>query len=474
MLLDRNNPVAARADYGLTFKEPSMSKRLGQRAIVVGAGIGGLSAAAALSPHFGEVVVLDRDALPQSTASRAGTPQDRHPHGLLAGGLNALDALLPGFVTALSAAGAVPAKMFQDVCFERPDVGALPRRECDTSILCASRPLIEGVLRQELAKLANVSLRADCRAMEFVSDGTRPSVRLVSGRGEPTTLAADLVIDAGGRGALTLAMIDKLGWEPPAETVVGVDISYTTAILPWSIEEARNWKLAITLPDPPELTSGALLLPMEEGLCYVTLSEHHAPMRPSTWDEMLAALRRIKTTSIYDAVCNLRPLEGLRHFVFDESRWRHFEQLARLPQGVIPMGDSLCRFNPVYGQGMSSAARQGKLLHDVLERVATEPDPIAALQAQFMAEVGAVLQAPWTMGVNADFAYPGTRGVRPERYEEGRQFEAALIRAVVADPVVQNAFSNVMQLVKPFDLLQEPDIKRRIEAHAQVTQHAAE
>jgi hypothetical protein len=256
--------------------------------------------------------------------------------------------------------------------------------------------------------------------------------------------------------------------------VVGVDISYTTAILPWSLEEARNWKLAITLPDPPELTSGALLLPMEEGLCYVTLSEHHAPMRPSTWDEMLAALRRIKTTSIYDAVRNLRPLEGLRHFVFDESRWRHFEQLARLPQGVIPMGDSLCRFNPVYGQGMSSAARQGKLLHDVLERVATEPDPIAALQAQFMAEVGAVLQAPWTMGVNADFAYPGTRGVRPERYEEGRQFEAALIRAVVADPVVQNAFSNVMQLVKPFDLLQEPDIKRRIEAHAQVTQHAAE
>jgi hypothetical protein len=186
----------------------------------------------------------------------------------------------------------------------------------------------------------------------------------------------------------------------------------------------------------------------------------------------------LKTTSIYDAVRDLTPLEGLRHFGFDESRWRHFERLDTLPHGVLPVGDSLCRFNPVYGQGMSSAAKQAKLLHDVLARVAAEANPIAALQTQFMAEVGVVLQAPWSMGVNADFAYPGTRGERPEHYEQGRQFEAALVRAAVADPVVQAAFSDVMQLVKPFDRLQDPDIKQRIEAHAEVpdarAQHAAE
>ena len=84
-----------------------------------------------------------------------------------------------------------------------------------------------------------------------------------------------------------------------------------------------------------------------------------------------------------------------------------------------------------------------------------------------MTEVGPLLQTPWSMGVNADFAYPGTRGERPERYEESRQFEAALFRAVVADPVVQTAFSDVIQLVKPFELLQGPDIQQRIEAQAQ-------
>ena len=451
-----------------------MSKHTGHRAVVVGAGMGGLSAAAALSPHFQEVVVLDRDALPSSAGSRAGTPQDRQPHGLLAGGLQALDALLPGYERALAAAGAVPGNMFRDISFERPDVGALPRRDCGTNVLFASRPLIEGVLRQQVAALANVTLRSDCRVTELVSDGMRPSVRFASGDGELATMEADLVIDAAGRGALTLALLDKLDCARPAETVVGVDISYTTALLPWQAGVQRDWDVALTMPDPPHLTSGALLLPTEEGRCFVTLSEHHAPTRPQSWEQMLDALRRLKTTTIYDAVRHLTPIESLRHFVFDESRWRHFERLERLPHGVIPMGDSLCRFNPVYGQGMSSAARQGKLLHDVLDRVTAEADPIAALQTQFMAEVGAVLQAPWTMGVNADFAYPGTRGERPEHYEQGRQFEAALFRAVVADPLVQSTFSDVMQLAKPFDLLQEPDIKRRIEAHAGVVQHAAE
>jgi len=444
--------------------------RLHQRAIVIGAGMGGLSAAAALSSHCEEVIVLERDTLPSSAGSRAGVPQDRQPHGLLAGGLQALDALLPGFAKALADAGAVPMNWFRDIAFERPDVGALPRRDCGTLALCASRPLIEMVLRQQVVALGNVRFRSNCRVTEIVAGEGRPSVRVVSGDSGLATLEADLVIDAGGRGALTLALLNKLGWSQPVETVISLEISYTTAILQW---QPVNWTVAATFPDPPDLTNGALFLPMEGGRSFLLLAEHHAPTRPQSWDAMLAALRGLKTQTIYEAVRHLTPVEGLRHFVFDESRWRHFERLEKLPHGVLPLGDSLCRFNPIYGQGMSSAALQAKLLRDVLGRVAAEPDPIAALQAQFMAQVGAVLQAPWQMGANSDFAYPGTRGERPEHYEESRQFEAALMRAAVADPVVQTAFADVLQLVKPFELLQDPDIRRRIEAHAVVNEMQA-
>jgi 2-polyprenyl-6-methoxyphenol hydroxylase-like FAD-dependent oxidoreductase len=154
--------------------------------------------------------------------------------------LQALDALLPGYEKALADAGAVPGNMFEDIKFERPDVGALPRRDCGSNVLFASRPLIEGVLRQQVAAFANVSLRSDCRVTELVVDGMRPSVRFASGDGKLAMIEADLVIDAAGRGALTLALLDKLGWAGPAETVVGVDISYTTALLPWVPDDSRD------------------------------------------------------------------------------------------------------------------------------------------------------------------------------------------------------------------------------------------
>src|ERR1700759_5064600 len=71
------------------------SHKLGRRALVIGAGIGGVSGARAWSQSFERVDILERDRLTASAGSRSGTPQDRHPHGLLAGGLRALDQIFP-------------------------------------------------------------------------------------------------------------------------------------------------------------------------------------------------------------------------------------------------------------------------------------------------------------------------------------------------------------------------------------------
>ena len=135
-----------------------------------------------------------------------------------------------------------------------------------------------------------------------------------------------------------------------------------------------------------------------------------------------------------------------------------------MPRGALPLADALCRFNPIYGQGMSAAAKQARLLQTVLGLAAAEPDPLLAAQAGFMAGVEAVLQTPWSMSTSADLAFPDTRGERPENFEKSRQFEAALFRAVVADPVVHRAMIEVGQLLQPHDLLHEPHIKERIDA----------
>ncbi len=440
-----------------------MSGHLGQRAVVVGAGIGGLAMAGALAKYFEQVEVFERDRLTGSPASRSGTPQDRHPHGLLAGGLQALGEIFPGFESDLARAGAVSVRVAQDVRYEHPDVGALPRRDFGISLLCASRPLIELVLRRRAEAIANIAIRSDCRVTGIVpAPGAARGIRFDAGSGRSETLDADLVIDASGRAALTLSLFDALGWERPEVTEVGVDLSYATAVVVIP-PNAPDWKLLLTQPDPPALALHAFLVPKEDGHWIIAIADHGATARLETWESFLEASRSLATPTLYNALRFATPPSGIRHFRFAASTWKHFERLPRLPRGVLPVADALCRFNPIHGQGMSAAGQQARLLQDVLGRAAAEPDPIAALQQGFMAEVGSVLDTPWSMSTSADLAFPNTRGARPENFEEARQFENALFRAVVADPLVHRAMIEVGQLLEPHSRLQEPAIMRRIE-----------
>jgi 2-polyprenyl-6-methoxyphenol hydroxylase-like FAD-dependent oxidoreductase len=451
------------------------SRWLGRRAVVVGAGIGGLAAAGALAQHFERVDILERDRLATSVASRSGTPQDRHPHGLLAGGLRALDRIFPGFERDLAAAGAVPVTFARDVQFERPDVGVLPKRDFGISVLCATRPLIELVLRRRAVSIANVMLRPACRVTGIVpaagGAGAR-GVRFVDGSGRSETLDADLVVDASGRGAPILGLLDALGRDRPQMTEIGVDISYSTAVVKLPRDATAGWKLVLTLPDPPDLALHAVMVPTEDGRWIIAIADHNATARIGTWDAFLDASRSLITPTVYNALRYAQPPEEIRHYRFPVSTWKHLERLPRLPRGVLPAADAFCRFNPIHGQGMSSAAQQACLLQDVLDRAGVDPDPIAAAQSGFMTEIASVLETPWTMSTSADLAFPQTRGERPANVAEARRFEAALFRAVVADPIVHRAMIEVAQLLQPHQRLQEPDIARRIEA-AFVMQAAA-
>jgi 2-polyprenyl-6-methoxyphenol hydroxylase-like FAD-dependent oxidoreductase len=442
-----------------------MNNLLARRAVVVGGGIGGLSVAGVLAGHFEQVDILERDRVPLSAESRPGTPQDRHPHLLLAGGSKALGEIFPGFERNLADAGAVPVKMSQELRFERPDVGALPSRNLGMSdLICASRPLIESVLRRRVMAIANLALRPKCRVTEIVANaGVVRGVRFASASEKSKTLDADLVVDASGRGALTLALLDALGWEQPTVTEVGVDLTYATAVVAIP-EHVPDWKVAATMADPPASALQAAVLPIEGNRWIVGIADRRGPARIETWDSFLDALTRLTTPTLYNALRHAEPPKGIRHHVFSTSQWKHFERLPRLPRGILPVADALCRFNPIYGQGMSSAAQQARLLQVVLEGAATKADPIAAAQDGFMADVESVVQGPWNMSTAADLAFPEICGERPENFEESRKFEAALFRAAVSDPIVHRALTEVLQLRQPQDLLREPQIMERIEA----------
>lgn len=245
-----------------------------RRAVVIGAGISGLTAAAALAGHFGQVVVLDRDALPPAAAPRAGTPQANHVHGLLAGGLKALEQLLPGIGQDLLRAGALPLNGSLEVRVERPGFDPYPARDLGVTTIAASRALIEFVLRTHVECLPTVKLQSPCRvwSIRFAPDGSRATgVRVDDADGQPREMNADLVIDASGRGGLTLDLLRAAGRELPPETVIGVDIGYASATyeVPPGID--RPWKGVLTFPQAPQSARGALMLPQEGGLSLLSL-----------------------------------------------------------------------------------------------------------------------------------------------------------------------------------------------------------
>jgi 2-polyprenyl-6-methoxyphenol hydroxylase-like FAD-dependent oxidoreductase len=109
--------------------EGMMATLLGKQAVIVGAGIGGLAAAGAVSGYFEHVIVLERDELPERPSPRAGTPQAQHTHVLQGGGQLALDSLFPGFTAALRRAGAVPYRMGLDMLTESPGFDPFPQRD---------------------------------------------------------------------------------------------------------------------------------------------------------------------------------------------------------------------------------------------------------------------------------------------------------------------------------------------------------
>src|SRR3954468_18514373 len=154
------------------------STLIGKQAVVIGAGMGGLTAAGALADHFDKVVVLERDILPSEAGHRAGTPQARHVHAILLSGQRALSELFPGFEQDLARAGAVPLRAGLDVRMERPGYDPFPQRDLGSSNFAVSRPAIEHTVRRRVEGQANITLRQRRRVMEVLAS---PDGAMVTG-----------------------------------------------------------------------------------------------------------------------------------------------------------------------------------------------------------------------------------------------------------------------------------------------------
>jgi 2-polyprenyl-6-methoxyphenol hydroxylase-like FAD-dependent oxidoreductase len=452
-----------------------VGKTIGKQAVVIGAGMAGLAAAGALADHFERVIVLERDRLPDQAEPRTGTPQSRHLHVLLPGGHRTLSDLFPHFERDLVDAGAVTLRMPRELRVEIPGLGPFPPRDFGWLFYCASRPLIELITRRQAERLTNVTMRAGCRALEITvtSDGTMVTgVSYESADGWQETLAADLVVDASGRGAPTLALLQSLDQPLPDEIIIGVDLHYTTTTFVIPEDAPTDWRGIASHPHAPERSRGGYMLPVEGNRWIVTLAGRLGERPPAEPDGFMDFAQRLETQTIYNAIKHAERLGGFERYGYPASVWRRFDRLRAFPRGLLPVGDSICRFNPVYGQGMSVAAQEARLLKQLLKGLATKPDPLAGLALTFFSESLPLIEGPWNMSAVPDLVYPETRGERPADFESRLQYNGALMRAAMRDPAVHRLMAEVQQLLKPPSALQDPAVDRLVQL--ELSQMAAE
>jgi 2-polyprenyl-6-methoxyphenol hydroxylase-like FAD-dependent oxidoreductase len=431
---------------------------------VIGAGIGGLAAAAAVGRHFEHVTILERDVLPLDASPRPGTPQDKHLHSLFIGGQRALGELFPGFADDLARTGAVPIRLNLDFREEFPGFDPFfPQRDLGWVFHAMSRPLLELVVRRNVRKLPNITMQDGCRALHIVAskDGSATGVRLETNDRSDQTLPADLVIDASRRGALSLSFFEATGRPRPEQTDIGIDLTYatTTFAVP---EDSRNWKVLVTIPEIPASSRTGYLVPIEGNRWTALISERHIEMPSADPDEFMGRMQQLRTSTIYDAIKGAQRLGGIHRFSIPENSWQHYERLGDFPRGLLPIGDAICRFNPVAGQGMTVAAREACILKDLLAKRTGAKDPLAGLGQAFLAGIQPLIADAWSQSAVPDFAHPRTRGEPPADLDNSLQFRGRLLGLAARDPAVHRLMIGVRQLIEPPSALGDPELVRRV------------
>jgi 2-polyprenyl-6-methoxyphenol hydroxylase-like FAD-dependent oxidoreductase len=436
---------------------------LGKTAVVLGGSAAGLCAAGALAPYFDQVLVLERDELPAEAEHRRGVPQSKHPHFLLNSGRRAAGALFPGFEDALIAAGGLHLMPSMDAAYLDGE-GWSARKRGSMTMVYSSRILIERVLRDKVRGLANVVVRDGVSVSGLATRGGGTRDGAVTGVDFSTSTGdehvdADFVVDAMGRGSSVGNWLAAAGWPEPEVQTLDAKVTYTSRWydLPAPAERPASWwwqhLVIMPTPDkgehPAEHEFLVNFFPIEGNRVIACMGSWGIDM-PRTTDTFIEAARQLRTPLFAAAMDQCSPTSEVHLTRSTGNKWRRYDRWATPPQGLVFVGDSICAFNPFYGQGISSAALSALLLREHLSR-AKQLD--AGFYARFLVGQRKLLNVPWRLAMARDQGYECAVGTEKPREWRRRILAAVsgpafslIVGAAREDDVIDEHFAKVFNL----------------------------
>ncbi|NWG16128.1 MAG: FAD-dependent monooxygenase [Chloroflexi bacterium] len=431
-------------------------------AIVIGGSLVGLMAARVLADYFEQVTIIERDRFPAGPEPRAGVPQARHLHVLLARGNQIMQRLFPGLDAELDAAGVSRVELGYDTAiYTRGGWG--PRFHSGIFTRSISRALLEHTVRARLLAYGRVSILEGWQADGLIAhpDGLRVTGVTIQARGgsaETRTLDAALVVDASGRASRAPEWLQSLGYDAPQETIINAFLGYASRWYEKPAGFATFWKDLLIASLPPYNARGGGLWEVEDGRWVVTLAGANRDYPPTDEAGFMDFARSLPVPDLYDAIRQARPLGEIYGYRRTENRWRHYERLSRWPEGFAVLGDAACGFNPIYGQGMTVGALQVEMLESCLRT-----GDLPGVGWRFQKGMRAAVQAAWLMATGEDFRYPATEGGRPDLASRLVQRYVDRFQVLLADDTkMARAFLEVTNLMQPPESLFRPAFAWRV------------
>lgn len=408
-----------------------------EHAIVIGGSIAGLLAAGVLAKHYSKVTLIDADALSNINAARKGVPQGNHVHGVLRKGWQQMLSVFPNLEKKVSDAGAVWLDVGTEIKWHYFGVErATFESKGRTPFL--GRPTLESLIFQELEELKNV----ECLSATFVEEyvGTADTVQGVKLRGGQECMA-DLVVDASGRGSRTPKWLEKLGGEAPEELSIPASVSYASCEFTQP-KQKFDWRVLYI--SPQDAAGGAgVIFPTENGNWLVTLTGRNLAQPPRTHEAFIEFAKSLPSDAMVHALKGAEPLSEVRTYRFAKSLRRLYEKVE-MPAGLVVVGDAVCSFNPVFGQGMTVCAMEATHLDNTLE-ASTGGD----WQKSFQKEISRYVNVAWEMIEVEDLRYPDVHGLRSLKVKLMQAFTSAVCRKSEKDAYLSHLFDEIVHFETP-------------------------
>jgi 2-polyprenyl-6-methoxyphenol hydroxylase-like FAD-dependent oxidoreductase len=428
----------------------------------------GLMAARVLTDHFDQVTVVERDHLPAGAAGRKGVPQAFHAHTLLIRGKLILEELFPGLSADLTWHGAVESDSSSDLIWHQHGVYKMrtPSGLVATSI---SRPLLEWRVREALLREPKVRLLEGHRVTGLVATPSRD--RVVGVEVEPvdasvpvdaTLLQADLVVEAGGRGTRAPQWLEELGYGPVPVTEIRTNVAYSSRYFRLA-GPAPDFNMCILMDQPPKTRVG-VLFKVEGDRWLLTLQTMLDDTAPKDEEAMIAFARSLPGPQIARFLEQAVPDSDIQAHRTPTNLRRHYEQMARFPEGLVVLGDACTSFNPRYGQGMTTAALGVVALRECLD-AAGEGVPAAGAPGfalGFQKALARAIALPWQASTGEDFAFPQVVGRRAPGSGLINWFMRRIIRLTAVDRDALVGFLKVVHLLQPPTALLRPRLLWRV------------